>query len=97
VHSMSVYNGAGCGAGAVIAHRLAQRFDEPSDFRGRGSREFIYQRDALGRRWKCQWNSAAVHNNSVNWNCVRRAGSLISWIWQAHRLQGPNRVGRRSS
>jgi hypothetical protein len=84
VHSMSVYNGAGCGAGAVIAHGLVQRFDEPSDFHGEVSREFIYQRDARGRRWKCRWNSAAVHNNGVNWNCARRTGGLIAWIWQAH-------------
>jgi hypothetical protein len=81
-----VYNGAGCGAGAVIAHRLVERFNEPSDFRGEVSREFIHERDARGRRWKCQWNGATVHNNSVNWNCARRPGNLISWIWQAHRL-----------
>jgi hypothetical protein len=86
IYSMSVYNGAGCGAGAVIAHQLAQRFDAPSDFRGGLSRNFIYQHDARGRRWKCQWNSASVRNDSVNWNCARRPGSLISWMWHAHGL-----------
>jgi hypothetical protein len=76
VHSMPVYNGAG--AGAVIAHRLVERFNEPSDFRGGVSREFIHERDARGRRWKCQWNSTTVHDNSVDWNCARRPGNLIS-------------------
>ena len=86
IYGLSVLNGAKCGTGAVVAHRLARRFDASSDFRGGVSRSFIYQHDAAGRRWKCQWNAASVRNDIVNWNCARRPASLISWIWRAHRL-----------
>jgi len=86
IYGLSVLNGARCGAGAVVAHRLARRFNEPRQFRAGFSRDFIYQRDASGRRWKCQWNSASAHNDIVNWNCARRSRRLISWIWREHRL-----------
>ena len=54
IYSLYVQNGAGCGAGETVANRLAERFDSPRDFAGDFSREFIYQRDGQGRRWKCQ-------------------------------------------
>ena len=86
VYGLSVMNGARCGAAAVIAHRLARRFDSPSDLARGVSRHPIYQYDARGRRWKCQWNSASAHNDVVNWNCVRLRRNLVSWIWREHRL-----------
>ena len=52
IYSLYVLNGAGCGAGETVANRLAERFDSPRDFAGDFSREFIYQRDGQGRRWK---------------------------------------------
>jgi hypothetical protein len=85
IYSLYVLNGAGCGAGETVANRLAERFDSPRDFAGDFSREFIHQRDAQGRRWKCQWNSASVHDDLVSWSCARRGGRLVSWMWRAAR------------
>ena len=85
VYSLSVFGGAGCGTGAVVANRLARRFDAPRRFRAGFPRRFIHQRDALGRRWKCQWNSASVQDDIVSWNCARRSVELINWTWRATR------------
>ena len=85
VYSLYVENGAGCAAGETVARRLAERFDAPRDFAGGSSRDFIYQRDAQGRRWKCQWNSTSIHDDVVSWSCARRPGMLVSWIWRHSR------------
>jgi hypothetical protein len=88
IHELTVFNDVGCGVGSVVAHRLARRFDERSDFSGEASRNFIYQRDRQGRRWKCQWNNVGDDSDIVNWNCGRRPSSLISWNWHARRHAG---------
>ena len=85
IYSLSVFSDARCGAGSVVARRLAQRYDAENDFSGQASRSFIYQRDAQGRRWKCQWNNVGDDSDVVAWNCGRRSSSLISWIWHAQR------------
>ena len=85
IYSMTVQNGAGCQAGATVARRLAERFGAPTDFAGGFSRDFIHQRDGLGRRWKCQWNSASAGDDVVSWNCARRQVQLVSWMWRAAR------------
>jgi hypothetical protein len=85
IYSLYVLNVAGCGTGETVANRLAKRFDAARDFAGGFSRDFIYQRDAQGRRWKCQWNSAGIHDDLVSWTCARRPGRLVSWMWRAAR------------
>jgi len=85
IHSLYVLNGAGCGAGETVANRLAERFDSPGDFAGDFSPKLIHQRDAQGRRWKCQWNDVGKDSDVVSWSCGRRPASLISWIWRARR------------
>jgi hypothetical protein len=85
IHSLTVFSGVGCEVGSVVAHRLARRFDERGDYTGQASSSFIHQRDAQGRRWKCQWNNVGDDSDIVNWNCGRRPSSLISWNWHARR------------
>ena len=84
IYSLSVFNDARCGVGSVVARRLAQRYDAANDFSGQASRSFVYQQDAQGRRWKCQWNNVGDDSDVVAWYCGRRS-SLISWIWHAER------------
>ena len=88
IHSLYVFNDARCGIGSTVAHRIARRFDAPSDFAGTASRSFVYQQDGQGRRWKCQWNNIGEDSDVVSWNCGRRPVSLISWIWGAKRPAG---------
>jgi hypothetical protein len=84
IHGLTVFGGVG----SVVAHRLARRFDERSDFSGQASRRFIHQRDGEGRRWRCQWNNVGDDSDVVNWNCGRRPNGLISWNWHARRHRG---------
>lgn len=81
VYELATFNNVPCTRADDVSFRLANRFDEAFDFRGDHSTRTIKQRDDKRKKWRCNWQSADVHNNSILWACKRKRG-VITWAWR---------------
>jgi hypothetical protein len=85
VYGLQTIGGTGCGVAAVVSGRLANRFSDSDNFHGGQSDVRITVRDANRNKWKCNWQSADIHNEIINWACSR-GRSTILWVWREHPL-----------
>lgn len=82
VYGLKVRGDLGCGVAAVVSSKITQRYPNRSDFNGGNSNVTITVRDALGRKFKCKWQSGSSRNDVIFWACNGPGATTILWIWR---------------
>lgn len=80
VYEMRTFNRVTCTQADQVVYGLTSRFNSPGDFHG-DHRRGIRQRDDRQQLWRCRWQSADIHHDTIIWACKRQRG-VITWAWR---------------